>query len=310
MKEGAGRPTATSPGAPGGDQSPDDPEGTQAAARTPAALRWIPKRVRPKQLPRRVTVLWTLVVIAMVAGIVIANVRIRTAPVVSPNQLRTSVAQGVKSSVQQVEEQAPPAMTVYDKARAGLVIVQAVDTGGGSGSADESLGAGIVVDQQGDILTALHVVNGMVQIKVTFSDGTTSLATIKSRDPSHDIAVLEAERLPAVLTPEVLGGGPAVGQPAYAIGNPLGLVTSLSSGVISGVNRSFRVRGGQTLSGMIQFDAAVNPGSSGGPLLNAQGQVIGIVEGLANAANTEVFSGIGFAVPISQAGQAAGAPPK
>jgi S1-C subfamily serine protease len=133
---------------------------------------------------------------------------------------------------------------------------------------------------------------------------------IKSSDPKHDIAVLAAQHLPAIVTPEVLGGSPQVGEDAFALGNPLGMVASITAGIISGLNRSFPMNNGQKLSGMIQFDAAVNPGSSGGPLLNAQGQVIGIVEGLANAAGTNEFSGIGFAVPIGTAGQAAGAPPK
>jgi len=154
------------------------------------------------------------------------------------------------------------------------------------------------------------VVQGASNIELTFSDGTTSTATIKSSDAKHDIAVLAAQHLPAIVTPEVLGDSPQVGEDAFALGNPLGLVASITAGIISGLNRSFPVSNGQKLSGMIQFDAAVNPGSSGGPLLNAQGQVIGIVEGLANAAGTNEFSGIGFAVPIGTAGQAAGAPPK
>ena len=106
----------------------------------------------------------------------------------------------------------------------------------------------------------------------------------------------------------MLGSGPQVGDQVFAVGNPLGLVASLSAGVVSGLDRTFTLGGGRTLSGMIQFDAAVNPGSSGGPLLNTEGQVIGIVEGLANPAGTDNFAGIGFAVPIATAGRAAGAP--
>ena len=122
--------------------------------------------------------------------------------------------------------------------------------------------------------------------------------------------MLVAGRLPAVIVPAVLGPNPQVGDETFAVGNPLGLVGSLSAGVISGLDRTFKVANGRTLSGMIQFDAAVNPGSSGGPLLNTKGQVIGIVTGLANPAGTDNFAGIGFAVPIATAGQAAGAPAK
>ncbi len=122
--------------------------------------------------------------------------------------------------------------------------------------------------------------------------------------------MLAAERLPAVIVPAVLGGSAQIGDEAFAVGNPLGLVASLSAGVVSGLDRTFKVAGGRTLSGLIQFDAAVNPGSSGGPLLNIKGQVIGIVTGLVNPAGTDDFAGIGFAVPIATAGKAAGAPAK
>jgi S1-C subfamily serine protease len=99
-----------------------------------------------------------------------------------------------------------------------------------------------------------------------------------------------------------------VGDEVFAVGHPLGLVGSLSAGVVSGLNRSFPLANGRTLGGMIQFDAAVNPGNSGGPLLNRNGQVIGIVTGLANPGGDDEFIGIGFAVPIATAGGAAGAP--
>jgi S1-C subfamily serine protease len=99
-----------------------------------------------------------------------------------------------------------------------------------------------------------------------------------------------------------------VGDDVYAVGHPLGLVDSLTAGVVSGVNRSIPVPGGVTLSGLIQFDAAVNPGNSGGPLLNRAGQVVGIVTALANPSDQGFFIGIGFAVPIATAGGAAGAP--
>jgi S1-C subfamily serine protease len=174
----------------------------------------------------------------------------------------------------------------------------------------EDLGSGIIIDTQADILTALHVVQGGSAIKVTFADGSSSPATVKSTDPDHDIAVLTAAQPPSVIVPEVLGGGAQIGDDTFAVGNPLGLVGSLSAGVISGLDRSFPQPNGRTLTGMIQFDAAVNPGSSGGPLLNKKGQVIGIVTGLANNEGTKDFAGIGFAVPIGTAGGAAGAPAK
>ena len=118
------------------------------------------------------------------------------------------------------------------------------------------------------------------------------------------------ERGPEVIVPAVLGGGGQVGDEAYAVGHPLGYVGSLTSGVISGLDRSARARTARGCDGLIQFDAAVNPGNSGGPLLNRAGQVIGIVTALANPSRDGYFIGIGFAVPIGTAGGAANAPPK
>ena len=108
----------------------------------------------------------------------------------------------------------------------------------------------------------------------------------------------------------MLGGGGAVGDQAFAVGHPLGYVGSLTAGVISGLDRSVKVNNGKTLKGLIQFDAAVNPGNSGGPLLNRGGEVIGIVTALANPSPDGHFLGIGFAVPIGAAGGAANAPAK
>lgn len=245
--------------------------------------------------------------LALVVALVVTNLRVPSGSGVSQKDVNNTVRQTVNGAISQLQSQTPVATKVYNEARNGLVVVQAQQ---GTGSSGEELGAGVIVDSQGDIITALHVVQGSTIVKLTFSDGTSTVGTIKSADTKHDIAVLSAARLPAIVTPEVLGGSPQVGSAVFAIGNPLGLVASLTAGVVSGLNRSFPISSGHKVSGMIQFDAAVNPGSSGGPLLNAQGQVIGIVEGLANAAGTNEFSGIGFAVPIGTAGQAAGAPPK
>jgi len=182
---------------------------------------------------------------------------------------------------------------------------------GGLGAADGELGSGVVVDTSGDILTCLHVVANAISIQVTFADGTKSPAQIQTTQPQNDIAVLKASQPPAKLQPAVLGSPRSVqvGSDAFVLGNPFGLYGSLSSGVVSGMNRSFQLPdNGPLLQGLIQIDAAVNPGSSGGALVNADGQVIGIVDGLVNPTNQNVFIGIGFAVPIDVAGGAAGLP--
>jgi putative serine protease PepD len=162
------------------------------------------------------------------------------------------------------------------------------------------LGTGVIVADSGTILTANHVIAGGGTITVTFADGTTTTATVAAADPKLDIATLTPAKLPRVVVPATLGGGADVGAPVVAIGNPLGLSDSVSAGVISGLDRTTDTDNGK-FSGLIQFDASVNPGSSGGPLLDAHGLVIGIVVSLAAPDGEDAFAGIGFAVPIGAA---------
>jgi putative serine protease PepD len=163
-----------------------------------------------------------------------------------------------------------------------------------------SLGSGTVVTDTGVVLTAHHVVSGGGDITILFADGTRAPAEVATANPKIDVATLTPAKLPEVVVPAVLGGGVEVGSDVVAIGNPLGLRASTTTGIVSGLNRSSRNAAG-TLSGLIQFDAAVNPGSSGGPLLNAQGLVVGVVVSIADPGEDEAFAGIGFAVPIGSA---------
>jgi putative serine protease PepD len=169
------------------------------------------------------------------------------------------------------------------------------------------LGTGVIVADNGTILTANHVVAGGGTITVTFADGTTADATVVTADPKLDIATLFPAKLPQVVVSATLGGGADVGAPVVAIGNPLGLTDSVSAGVISGLDRTADTNDG-TFSGLIQFDASVNPGSSGGPLLDARGLVIGIVVSIATPDGEDAFAGIGFAVPIGAALGGTGGP--
>jgi S1-C subfamily serine protease len=208
----------------------------------------------------------------------------------------------------------PPAAfstRVYRIIQPSLVLIETQGTGT-DGKTEESLGSGVVVNDRGDILTALHVVANASGIKVTFADGTESEAEVVSKQASNDIAVLHPGKLPEQIVPAVLGNpnNMQVGDEAYAVGNPFGLYSSMSAGVISGFKRSFHPTNSDVdMEGLIQIDTAVNPGNSGGPLLNRYGQVIGIVEGLANPTNQGFFIGIGFAVPIDVALSGGGGSP-
>ena len=175
-----------------------------------------------------------------------------------------------------------------------------------------SLGSGVIIDADADILTALHVVSDAAKITVTFADGTTYEAKIFARQPDNDIAGIRALGHPDQMAVATLGNANAlnVGDDAIVIGNPFGLSRSLSTGVISGLHRSIQPPGAdKPMTELIQFDASVNPGNSGGPLFNRNGDVVGIVSGLANPNGQASFAGIGFAVTIQAAGGAAGIPP-
>ncbi|MEO3890454.1 trypsin-like peptidase domain-containing protein [Nonomuraea sp. B5E05] len=168
--------------------------------------------------------------------------------------------------------------------------------------AGKSLGTGVIAADDGTILTAYHVIKGTKNVNLTFADGTKAKAAVASSNPERDIATLKPAKLPEIVVPATLGGGVAVGAPVVAIGNPLGLTYSVTTGVVSGLNRSAARNAEEgDLSGLIQFDASVNPGSSGGPLLDARGLVVGIVVSIADPGGDEAFAGIAFAVPIGVA---------
>jgi len=232
--------------------------------------------------------------------------------IVKPNQL---TVEDVNASVAIAMASATPAPAnsalVYQVIEPSLVLIQ-VEEKHQDAESDFGLGSGVVVDSFGNILTSLHVVKGATTIKVTFADGTESEAEIVNTMPERDIAVLQAYDTPLSVVPAVLGNPNSmrVGDEAYVVGNPFGLYGSMSSGVISGFDRVFRVSNSNLeIPGMIQFDAAANPGNSGGPLLNRSGHVIGIVTGLINPTDDTFFVGIGFAVPITVAVGGMGSPP-
>jgi S1-C subfamily serine protease len=204
----------------------------------------------------------------------------------------------------------PTTAEIYTAVAASVVSIEAVRPGASAadlGGTDLG-GTGVIVNADGTILTALHVVKGASVVSVTFADGTTSAATVIAADPTIDIAALAPATLPSVVVPALLGRSDrlAVGDTVVAIGDQLGLTRTTTTGVVSGLNRQAGGTDGTKLAGLIQFDAAVNPGSSGGPLVNAKGELIGIVVALANPTPAGTFIGVGFAVPITSAVAAPG----
>jgi S1-C subfamily serine protease len=194
---------------------------------------------------------------------------------------------------------------IYSALAPSVVVIEAVSPGG---SGFDTTGTGVIANADGIILTALHVVKDAASIRVTFADRTRSAARVLGADPTNDIAALAAATLPDVVVPTVFGnsGRVSVGDHVVAIGNQLGLTGSTTAGVVSGLNRVATGIRGTRLAGLIQFDAAVNPGSSGGPLVNTKGQTVGIVVSLANPTDAGTFIGVGFAVPIAAALAAGG----
>jgi S1-C subfamily serine protease len=223
-----------------------------------------------------------------------------------------AVQRGIEQSQQKQRATPPDAVTAYRTISPSLVTVTTQRSGAGTGGAatatEVAAGAGVVINGDGAVLTALHVVEDGRRIQVRFADGTRASARVASSEADSDIAVLAVDRLPEVVVPAVMGGGLRVGDDVLAVGDPLGLRASLSAGVVSATGRPVRTESGRTLDDLIQFDAAVNPGNSGGPLLNGQGQVVGVVTGLANPSKRAFFVGIGFAVPIATAAGVAGGP--
>ena len=213
----------------------------------------------------------------------------------------------------------PSATEAYEKIRPSVVAVRGAPDDGEEGTKgmetgrqDYQRGTGVVIVDSGLILTNLHVVAGARRIHVTFFDGTESEAALVGTRPEHDLAVLQAKNLPDDMMPAVMRStaGLAPGDTVVAVGFPFGIGPSVSSGVISGLRRDYvSPEGKRVLSNLIQFDAAVNPGNSGGPLVTLDGEVVGIVTGLLNPTEQRVFVGIGFAVPIENAASAIGLNP-
>jgi S1-C subfamily serine protease len=208
----------------------------------------------------------------------------------------------------------PSAATkAYEVIRPSIVRVQRMETDEKTGEDKEKgLGTGVVIVDKGVILTSLHVVAGAKRIQVVFFDGLESPATVTGTRPEDDLAVLQAEKIPDDLTAATMRSTAdlSVGDEVVAVGFPFGIGPSASAGIVSGLRREFlSPEGKQLLTNLIQFDAAANPGSSGGALVTARGELVGIVTAILNPTQQRFFVGIGFAVPIENAASAVGVPP-
>jgi S1-C subfamily serine protease len=186
---------------------------------------------------------------------------------------------------------------IYKRDAPGVVQVTATDPTQGS----SSLGSGFVIDKAGHIVTNFHVVRGATKVYVSFSGQDQLAATVVGVDPSTDIAVLTIQAHPSALTPLELGNSDAVrvGDTVYAIGNPFGYTRTLTSGIVSAVQRRITAPNTLPIDNAIQTDASINHGNSGGPLLDAAGRVIGVASQIYAENSQQGNIGIGFAVPVN-----------
>lgn len=227
-----------------------------------------------------------LFLLAGVAGLQENSDSVTIKEVAPPNEgSGTTPAVGEASSVREV----------YTRDGRGVVSVDVAATP----EAGPAGGSGFVVDEAGHIVTNQHVVEGAEDISVRFADGTRRKAEVVGQDPSTDVAVIEVDAPQEALEPLTLGNSDAVGvgEPVIAIGNPLNVGISVTTGIVSGIDRPIKAPNNYTINDAVQTDAAINPGNSGGPLLDSQGTVIGVNAQIASESGG--FEGVGFAVPIN-----------
>jgi len=299
-----------------------DPSAATPEAAAPVVAR--PGRLRAA-LARHERRVWAAALLLILAGGFALNAAR------APHKAPLTIEQ-IDAAIRQSIDDKPlpsPVTRAYDAVLPSVVRVVGLMTEGDDGSDDEEdnkkadpkkfhgpvergVGTGVVIIDNGTILTNLHVIHGAKRIRVTFMDGTESDAVVISTQPQNDLAVLRAKTIPDDLEAATMRstGDLAPGDQVLAVGFPFGIGPSASSGIVSGLKREFRSpEGQQTITNLIQFDAAANPGNSGGPLVTMDGEVVGIVTAILNPSRQRTFIGIGFAVPIENAAAAVGMPP-
>ena len=247
---------------------------------------------------------------ALIAGLAFFALQLQ------PSAVREITQEEIDAAVQSSLENKPPpsvAAKAFDVIRPSVVRVEGVFSGAtGEADMDGGVGTGVVIVDDGTILTNMHVIAGAQRVKVYFADGLESEAVVMGVKPEHDLAILKAKTIPDDLQPATMRstGDLAIGDHVVAVGFPFGIGPSASAGVVSGLKREFMSpEGKRALSNLIQFDAAANPGNSGGPLVTAEGHLVGIVTAILNPTQQRVFIGIGFAVPIENAASSIGVSP-
>jgi S1-C subfamily serine protease len=286
------------------------PATAAAAARAPGS-----HASRPRWRARHAAPLWTL------AGALLALALMLAASALRPGH-RPITQDDIDTAVRESLEKEPlpsAAAKAYESILPSVVRVVGLldDQDKGEDKPEQramerSLGTGVVIIDNGTILTNLHVVAGARRIIVRFFEGTESEAVMIGAQPENDLAVLKASKLPDDLEAATMRSTSDLrpGDHVIAVGNPFGIGPSVSYGVVSGLKREFRSpEGAKTLTNLIQFDAAANPGNSGGPLVTMDGHVVGIVTAILNPSEQRTWIGIGFAVPIENAANAAGMSP-
>jgi serine protease DegQ len=300
------------------------PAPSSAAVEAPPST---PTPVRPKHPPRRERLAWAAIGILLVLlGALTAKSFVPAAQVLTQQDIDASVRRSLE------KEPLPSAYAkAYEAIAPSIVLVEGEEEVEDSptppadktkkkpasdptlpGHGKHATGSGVVIVDNGTILTNLHVVAGSRRLKVTFADGSESEATLVGVQAENDLAVLRAKTIPDDLQAATMRstGDLQPGDEVIAVGYPFGIGPSVSGGVVSGLKREFRSpQGARKLTNLIQFDAAANPGNSGGPLVTMDGSVVGIVTAILNPSEQRTFIGIGFAVPIENAAMAAGMPP-
>lgn len=259
--------------------------------------------------PNNPRLLWSAIGLLTVLLLVSLGLALRPAP---PRLTQKLFDSAVLKTLETAELPSPAAKAYAAILPSVVRVLGYVNSKDGKEEVQEGVGTGVVIVDKGIILTNLHVVQGAQTIKVIFSDGLETTASVTGAQPENDLAVLQAHKIPDDMIAATLRSTADLrpGDQVLTVGFPFGIGPSASSGVVSGLKRTFRSpEGQQEISNLIQFDAAANPGNSGGPLVTMDGEVVGIVTAILNPSRQRTFIGIGFAVPIENAAAAAGMHP-